>query len=261
MPTARKVRALASIRPNNSQLGAPCRALTGHRFGWQAESPLRAATARLTICVVDSEKEAIATHGTTPMATFTVDLGKRSHAWIGNCVAIGPAAGCIEPLTHAPMVLLQRDIERLASLIPCSSDMTMECREYNRQHAEDFLHAELFQQALFIDQGLSTDSYWSASSNAPVHEKLKQKLSLFESHGQLVTYDLEPFNPEDWVIMHYGLGRTPARYDRVADRPPEQEVHQYLETIRSDIEKLVMSMPPHDDYMNGITRYLRQQNW
>jgi len=257
----RSIRVLSSIRPNNAELGPPCRKLTGHSFGWQVESPLRGATARLTICSTDSEQDAVAAHGTAPQIAYDVMLGRRSHAWKGNCVAIGPTAGCIEPLTHAPMLLLQRDIERLASLVPCSDDMTMECREFNRQHADDYLHAELFHRALFAGEAGYTNSYWTASNNDPMHEKLTQKLSLFQSHGQLVSYDLEPFNPEDWIIMHYGMGRLPARYDRVADRPPEAEIRQYLAGMRGDIERVVMSMPSHHEYVQGIARYLKQKAW
>ena len=68
---------------------------------------------------------------------------------MGNCVAIGHAAEVQEPVTHAPMLLLQREIERLLTLVPCSGDMSVERREFNRQSADDFTHAEIFNRALF----------------------------------------------------------------------------------------------------------------
>jgi tryptophan 7-halogenase len=76
-----------------------------------------------------------------------------------------------------------------------------------------------------------------------------------------VAFDLEPFNSEDWTILHYGMGRRPARHDRVADRAPEVEVRQFLTNMRREIENLARNMPKLDDYMAGLIRYLAQKEW
>jgi len=185
-------------------------------------------------------------------------LGRRSTAWVGNCVAIGHAAGVVEPLSQAPMLLLQRDIERLLSLLPFSSDMSVERREFNRQSADDYTHAEIFNRALFETQPVADTPYWRAAREEPMHEKLAQKIVQFESRGVLVSFDLEPFNAEDWTILHYGMGRRPARHDRVADRAAETDVRRFLTSMRRDIENLARTLPTHHDYMAGLIRYLSQ---
>jgi tryptophan halogenase len=175
-------------------------------------------------------------------------------------VAVGQAAGVLEPLTPAPMLLLQRDIERIASLIPFSTDMSVERREYNRQCDEDYTHAELFNRAFFETPPLTDSPYWRAAREQPVPDKLATKIAQFASRGLLVAYDLEPFNPEDWNILHHGMGRVPRRYDRVADRASESEVRQYLANRRRDIENLVKTMPSHHRYVTQLAHHLRQRN-
>jgi tryptophan halogenase len=157
------------------------------------------------------------------------------------------------------MLLLQRDIERLLSLIPVSRDMSVERREYNRQSDEDYVHAEIFNRALFETRPVAETAYWRAACAEAMHEKLAQKIAQFESRGLLVAFDLEPFNPEDWTILHYGMGRRPARYDRIADRTSESEMRQFLTNMRLDIENLMKTMPRHSDYVASLIRYLTQK--
>lgn len=254
----RRLRAFMSRIPS-PELGPPCRRLTGAAYGWQSDTPLQGLSSRLTVCAPESEAQALAAHG-EPQVTSDVTLGRHARPWSGNCVAIGQAAGILEPLTHAPMLLLQRDIERFASLIPFSTDMSMERREYNRQCDDDYGHAEIFNRALFETPPWRESAYWEAACAEPVHEKLATKLAQFQSRGVLVAFDLEPFNPEDWTIQHFGLGRWPRRHDRVADKPSDREVQQALAARRHDIEKLVKSMPSHHRYVVQLAQHLRQRN-
>lgn len=239
--------------------GPPCRTLTPGEFGWQSETSLQASVARLTVYSPESESEALAAHASPPQHSGEITLGRRTQAWIGNCVAVGHAAEAHEPVTHAPMLLLQRQIERLLTLVPCTPDMSVERREFNRQSALDHTHAEIFNRALFATKPSFESPYWRAACAEPVDEKLTQKISQFESRGALVAFDLEPFNAEDWTILHLGMGRRAARYDRIADRVPAADVQPMLAAMPREMENLVKTMPTHHEYMINLTRFLKQK--
>jgi len=254
----RRLRAALSHRAVD-RIGSPCRTLTAREFGWQCDTPLQRSVARLTVYSPEQESEALAAHGEPTQHSSEIMLGRRSVAWARNCVAIGHAAEILEPLTQAPMLLLQRGIERLLSLIPCSADMSVECREFNRQSVEDYTHAEIFNRALFEIPPPANAPYWRSACEEPAHEKLAQKIAQFESRGVLVAFDLEPFHNEDWTILHHGMGRRPARYDRMADRIPEAETRAMLDRTPNDIAEFVKTMPAHHDYMQNLIRYLKQK--
>jgi tryptophan halogenase len=258
VPAGRRLRGAFSQRACE-KVGPPCRRVVARDFGWQSETFLKASVARLTVYSPETESEALAAHGDTPQHTGEITLGRRASAWVGNCVAIGHAASVLEPLTHAPMLLLEREIDRLLTLVPFSQDMSVERREYNRQCAEDYTHAEIFNRALYETPPKAQTSFWLEARAEPPHDKLVHKLTQFESRGLLAAFDLEPFTPEDWVVLHHGMRRRPARYDRMADRTPESEVSSALDTRRREIENLVKTMPSHHDYMVGLARYLRTQ--
>lgn len=185
-------------------------------------------------------------------------LGRRSLAWAGNCVGVGQAAGVVEPLTPAPMLLLERDIERLLALIPVTGGMAVEAAEYNRRFAEDYDHAALFQQAMFQADGLPDGPYWQTARAEAVPERLERKLTMFERRGVLVAYDLEPFHPEDWLILHMGMGRRPARYDPLADRAERAQVTPFLSNMARTIEQGVATLPPARVYRAQLEQYLRK---
>jgi tryptophan halogenase len=255
----RRLRAFMSRR-ETPELGPPCRHVKGGNYGWQSDTFLQGITARLTVFDTASEAEALAAHGGNPQAASEVRLGRYTRPWSGNCVSVGQAAGVLEPLTHAPMLLLQRDIERLAALIPFSADMSMERGEYNRQSEDDYSHAELFHRALFETAPPPASPYWRAAVEEPVPEKLALKLAQFSRRGVPVSFDLEPFTPEDWTILHFGMGRAPERHDRVADRASDREVQLWLTNRRRDIDQLVQRMPSHHRYVSQLAQHLRQRN-
>ncbi|MCR6660540.1 MAG: tryptophan 7-halogenase [Asticcacaulis sp.] len=145
-------------------LGPATRVLTGQAFGWQAVTPLQGASTKLTLYAMEDEIAALVAHGAVDVVARAV-CGRRSAAWIGNCVAIGQAAGVVDPLTPAPLMLLQRDVERLLALIPVSSDLAMERREFNRQFANDHDHAELFRGALLASPPEDAGAYWQGEKH------------------------------------------------------------------------------------------------
>ena len=251
----RRLRAAMS-RKAAAQLGPPLREITRADYGWRSETPLQGGVAQLTVFDPESEAEALSAHGLAPEGSGEVTTGRRAEAWSANCVAVGHAARVVEPLTPAPLMLLQRDIERLVSLIPVSTEMSVERREFNRRFAEDHEHAELFTRALFETGGLPDAPYWRAARAEPIDEKLERKLKLFEDRGFLVSYDLEPFNDEDWTILHYGMGRRAARHDRTADRAQPDQIRAFLANLKREVDKAVDGMPSHATYMSELKQYL-----
>ncbi len=234
------------------QLGPPHRTIAATQHGWSASTPLQTSVETLTITHPDS---ASAERG----AAHTFETGTLERAWTGNCVAVGHAAWGMEPLTAAPIILLQRDVERLLDLIPLSRESTVEAREYNRRFEDDLAHANAFQRALFATDALPSTPYWQAAAAVPPGEKLERKLAQFRSRGIFVRFDLEPFNEEDWAILHNGMGLTPERYDRQVDSVEADALARQLTGIKQAVAQIVSKMPPHHVYMSNMKRYLEKQ--
>lgn len=222
------------------QTGPACRLITGSESGWQSVTPLR-------------EKNHIVSLFESPYGYEQTDcqgfaLGHRNMAWQGNCLGIGHAAYALEPITPAPYILLKKDIERLLELIPVNHETQIERYEYNRRFQDDVTHAELFHRAIYADQ---------RDLGYGVCEKLDRKLTQYAHRGILTSYDFEPFNQQDWAILHAGLGRIPQRYDRMAEQVDFDKMQTNLDTMRAGIAHLASSMPAHHLYLEKLSMYLR----
>lgn len=234
------------------QLGPPCREIETNALGWTSKAFLQNGEHVLHVGPADTAEN--------PDAHFTVELGHLTDAWVGNCVAIGHAASVVEPLTPAPMIMLQRDIERLLELIPVLDDMSVEQKEFNRRFREDTAHITMFQDALLSGSDAPASSYWRDALSKPHNEKLERKIKQFTNRGILTRYDLEPFNDEDWTIAHMGMGRVPSQYDRQVDRISKDETERNLTHMSETIKQLIPKMPPHHIYVAKLKQYLEKKN-
>jgi tryptophan halogenase len=223
------------------QTGPANRAIKGTDYGWQATIPLRHKHH-----VVSLFESAFTTNEANRQS---VKLGYRNDAWQGNCVGIGHSAYALEPITPAPYTLLLKDIERLLELIPVSADTLMERQQYNRRYQDDMSHAVLFHHALYAGQ---RDVGYSECA------KLDRKLSQYLHRGILASFDFEPFNEQDWAILHAGLGRMPEHYDRMAEQVDFEKMQANLDSVRAGIAHLASKMPAHHTYLEKLTMYLKE---
>lgn len=247
----RKLVGKQSYQPSG-QIDGSSRVVVADVHGWQSRTPLQRGVQTLTIRSA-TERSSVGDD------EVVAELGCLDAAWKGNCVAIGQAACVMEPLTPAPMILLQRDIERLLDLVPVAANSTVEAREFNRRYADDVAHISAFQRTLFETGNLPGTAYWAEAIAEPLGQKLARKLTQFRSRGVFVRYDLEPFNEEDWTILFSGMGCRPERYDRRYDALDQAETDRQLLGLKQAISQLVAKMPPHDVYMTNLKRYLEKQ--
>jgi tryptophan halogenase len=220
--------------------GPACRLINGNEFGWQSVTPLREKNHIVSLFESSYDNDQ------ADCQTYT--LGHRKKAWQGNCVGIGHAAYALEPITPAPYILLKKDIERLLELIPVNYEIQIERQEYNRRSQNDVTHAELFHRAIYAEQ--RDVGYGDC-------EKLDRKLTQYLHRGILASYDFEPFNEQDWAILHAGLGRIPERYDRMAEQVDFEQTQANLDTMRAGIAHLASSMPAHHIYLEKLSLFLR----
>ena len=246
--TIRRISLTHSLK-SASQLGPACRRVQASAQGWSAHTFLQDSVHTLMIQKDDKAVDA------TPYALGALDV-----AWHNNTVAIGAAASAHDPLTPGPMVMLQRDIERLLDLIPVARTFDMEQREFNRRFQNDVNHTDMFANAFYLNEA-PTSSFWSEAASAAQSPDLNRKIVQFESRGILTKFDLEPFNDEDWTVLHHGLGRRVARYDLQVEATARLDIDQQLDGMARAIEQLVGRMPPHHVYVSNMKRYFEKQKY
>uniref|UniRef100_B0T4L8 Tryptophan halogenase n=1 Tax=Caulobacter sp. (strain K31) TaxID=366602 RepID=B0T4L8_CAUSK len=211
--------------------------------GWLRRIPLRGGDAvalaynsRLTSD--DAAREILGGEATiAPLSN-----GRRAQAWVGNCLAIGPAAGQLEPLNGDDAHLVQSGVSRLIALLPTADGSPLAATEYNRLMAEE-LDRTRDTAAFRYAVAARTDPVWTLARQAPPSPALAYKLSQFESRGRVVMYDEETFVEGAWLAAFLGHGILPRRHDRLADRLPADQADAALARLRGLIRQAALAMP------------------
>ena len=182
--------------------------------------------------------------------------GRRRRQWVRNCVALGLAAGFIEPLESTSIQLIMDGVGRLIECFPDRDFAPHLADEYNRkigaqyESIRDFIvmHYKLTQR---------TDSeFWRHCAALPVSDSLRHQIELFRSSGRVAIVDPNGFSEPSMISILFGLGVVPRSLDPFVERVDAQQLRMHYARLRTAIANTVAGMPDHADY---IARHARAE--
>jgi len=180
--------------------------------------------------------------------------GRRSAFWHRNCVALGLAAGFMEPLESTSITLIQTGLEKLLGLLPDRRfDPALE-DEYNRTTALEYERIRDFLILHYVANTRRGEPMWDRCRSTALPPMLANKLRLYKARGHLVRYDWESFQDPSWISMYEGFDIQPVTYDLAADHFSEADLAAALDRMRSSIADAVDLAEPHETYLNVLYR-------
>jgi tryptophan halogenase len=174
--------------------------------------------------------------------------GRRAQAWAGNVVAIGLAAGFMEPLESTSLHLVQSSLMRLLSLWPSRAMEAHVRDEFNRATAVEW---ERIRDFLILHYHLNSrdEPLWRDCAAMAVPESLQWKLQHFRSHARLVSDGPELFLNPSWLAVHIGQGNIPAGWDPLVEARGAVEAARHLAGLRRVMGEAAAEMPVHGDFI------------
>ncbi|MEO6359336.1 MAG: tryptophan halogenase family protein [Sphingomicrobium sp.] len=174
--------------------------------------------------------------------------GRRSRSWEGNVVAIGLAAGFLEPLESTSIHLIQRGIQKLIGLFPSRGINPVERAEYNRLLTESYDPIRDF-IILHYKATRRTGPFWDHVRNMPIPDSLQHKFDLFGEHGRIFRYNDELFDVPSWAAVMIGQEMFPKASEPVLASYSDARALGALEELRTRYEKAAGSLPTHADFL------------
>ena len=170
--------------------------------------------------------------------------GKRKQVWNRNCLALGLAAGFLEPLESTSIHLIQTSIFRLLSLFPDKDFNAAEIAEFNRQTSDEYENVRDFLIAHY-KLGQRDERFWTACADMPVPDRVSDILALFAANGRLTLRPEHLFSTNSWLAVLLGQGGLPAGYDPLLRPMPSGELADRIQAMRRHIDAVVRALPAY----------------
>ena len=177
--------------------------------------------------------------------------GRRERFWQGNCVALGLAAGFLEPLESTSIHLIQRGISRLLHLFPDQGFAPATIDEYNRQSLFEFDRIRDFLILHYKATERDDSAFWRACRELPAPESLLHRLALFRAGGWVCRDLGELFTEAAWLQVMLGQNVQPQSHHPVADVLSRTQLKRYLRDLKTIIRGAVARMPEHEAYVRS----------
>ena len=237
------------------------RAIAG-AAGWQWRIPLRHRMGNGHVyCSAFTSDEAAAdalvdAMDAEPLAEprrLRFTTGRREAFWHGNCLALGLAAGFMEPLESTSLHLVQSGITRFLALFPDRDGDPAGPSEYNRVTAREYERVRDF-LILHYHANLRDEPLWRHCRETPPPDSLAYKMEQYRAAGRIVASQFELFQNASWAAVLAGQGVTPRRYDPLVDQRPQVDATARLAALRRIMREAAEAMPIHDEVLSRMTR-------
>ena len=262
----------SDLLPCNSAQAVPCAKVdqltpytkaTARSAGWQWRIPLQHRTGNGHVYsnafTTDDEAARVLLDGLDGRALddprqLRFTTGRRRKQWDKNCVAIGLAAGFVEPLESTSISLIETAISTLIQYLPDLDFKPELAHEFNRillgryESVRDFIimHYKLTKR---------TDSeFWRHCGAMAVPDSVMHQVELFRQSGRVAIYDPQGFAEPSHISILMGLGVIPEAYDPFVDMIDVEHLHKHFVRVRQAIAQTAHAMPDHTDYINQRVR-------
>jgi len=180
--------------------------------------------------------------------------GQRRKAWDKNVVAIGLAAGFLEPLESTTIYMVQSAITRLTRLWP-RRDCSAALRDrYNAQTAFEIERIRDFIVLHFNATERDDTPFWNDCRTMDIPEPLAEIIRLFRDSGHFFRNGEEMFALTSWVEVMIGQRILPRTYHPAVDHLPDAELQQLMDGVQRVIATCVEAMPPHQAFIDRHCR-------
>ncbi len=227
---------------------------TAHAAGWQWRIPLQHRTGNGVVFSTEHMSEDEAT-GTLlagldgePMAkprTITFRTGKRRRMWNRNVVALGLAAGFMEPLESTSIHLIQSAISRLLTLLPGETISEVDRAEFNRQSDFEWTRIRDFIILHYKATERDDTAFWRQCRDMAVPDTLAARIALWQANGHIVREREELFAEVGWLQVLAGQGVMPRGHHPLADAISPSDLGEFMDMIDKLNAREVAQMPGH----------------
>ena len=191
---------------------------------------------------------------------ISITPGHREKFWHKNCVAVGMAAGFIEPLEASALVLVELSAAMISDEMPASRDvMDIVADRFNRRFLYRWDRVVEFLKFHYILTKRTDSDYWIDNCREEtIPERLRELMTLwrYSPPSKRDFYEVEEvFGSASWQYVLYGMGfETMSRSTEKRSNSSEEFKKHVLENKKMT-EKCLAGLPSNRELIKKILEY------
>ncbi len=243
---------------------APYTRAIAHRAGWRWQIPLQTRVGNGLVYasryMSDDEAHATLAAGLESRPLFEprplrFTAGMRQQSWNRNCVALGLAAGFIEPLESTSIHLIMNAVTRLLQLFPFrGGDHRALAGRFNAQSRHEWEHIRNFIILHYHATARGDAPFWKDCANLAIPDSLAERIDLFAASAGAWQGQDDLFRIDSWVSVMLGQGIAPRDHHRIAGVIETPALQASFDDLRGGIARTLQTLPRHHDF---LARYCR----
>jgi len=178
--------------------------------------------------------------------------GKRRKHWNRNCLALGLAAGFMEPLESTSIHLIQSAISRFLALLPAGRPSEAAISHFNAQADFEWTRIRDFLILHYTANERHGEPFWDAVRTMPLPATLTDKIALWRETGFIHREHEELFTEVAWFQVFAGQGVEAERHNPIADTLDEAHLRELLHGTEAALVEQVRAMPRHIDFLQDF---------
>ena len=186
-----------------------------------------------------------------------INPGYRAQPWVGNCVAIGMAAGFIEPLEASALVMVELAAGYLCESLPVSvAALDGIAQRYNQLFVERWSRIRDFLQLHYLLSDRRDSAYWRhVTETVPATERLQCLLNEWRNRDPQLNdfgHFMELFPPASYQYVLLGMQPSYMQACIARNSDKKLELLKEIEKLKAKREHYLANLPTNRDYFNKL---------
>jgi len=188
----------------------------------------------------------------------TFNPGHYEKLWHQNCVAVGMAAGFIEPLEASALAMIEQSAQMISDQLPATKQtMKITAKRFNEKFTKHWQQIIEFLKLHYVISKRDDSSYWLDNrESSTIPNSLQEMLSLWRYQAPS-KYDIPQANPlfpaASYQYVLYGMHFQTKSYQYSEEE--DKLMRQVLNDVHNKRQKLAEILEPNRVLINKIKQY------
>ncbi|MEL6529411.1 MAG: tryptophan halogenase family protein [Pseudomonadota bacterium] len=175
--------------------------------------------------------------------------GHRKKFWNGNVLALGLAAGFMEPLESTSIHLVQTSLARLLTHFPDKRFNPSDIEAFNARTLKEYIRVRDFLVLHYTATQRDDTPFWRHCQTIEKPDELKRRIAQFREGGRIFEEPNDVFGTASWLAVMYGQGIDPVATNPLIAKLPIERIDSIIRQIGATIDNAANEMPSHREFI------------